>query len=335
MPISRFYAKLIVSFALIAVAVADPVVTHAFLYPSQICTVNKLGAAGRYQSCIASAIKSPESFDDEEARCGTKLVDGFDKAEGDDGNSCESIGDGPSVRSFLSACQASVLDALRGGPLVLVPWQCTIARNACSVQSPLCQTAVTACATDCPAAVRQPLMTGQTTCYDSDDALIPCTDTGQDGELRKGAVRSFTDNADGTITDNVTGLMWEKHSDEGGIHDRDNKYSWADAFSSKIAALNSASYAGYNDWRLPNVNELATLRNLGKAYPSAYIPFDSSCVEGCTTSTCSCTNRGYYWTSSTEQIAPTYGYCGDFEDGQMWECTKGSLLYVRAVRSSM
>ena len=62
----------------------------------------------------------------------------------------------------------------------------------------------------------QPLKTGQTTAYG----------TGSDGDLQKGASRSFTDNGDGTITDNTTGLMWEKKSDDGSIHDKDNTYTW-------------------------------------------------------------------------------------------------------------
>jgi hypothetical protein len=37
----------------------------------------------------------------------------------------------------------------------------------------------------------------------------------------------FVDNGDGTMTDKVTGLMWEKKDDAGGLHDVDNKYPWA------------------------------------------------------------------------------------------------------------
>ncbi len=56
---------------------------------------------------------------------------------------------------------------------------------------------------------------GQTTSYGS----------GSDGDLRPGAAMSFTDNGDGTITDNVTGLMWEKKDDSNGIHGKDNTYT--------------------------------------------------------------------------------------------------------------
>src|SRR5207249_5145188 len=66
--------------------------------------------------------------------------------------------------------------------------------------------------------------TGQTTCWDSSGNVIPCAGTGQDGDLQKGAPLSYTDNGDGTITDNNTGLMWEKLSMDGSVHDvRDRK----------------------------------------------------------------------------------------------------------------
>ncbi len=66
--------------------------------------------------------------------------------------------------------------------------------------------------------------TGQTTCWNSAGTVIACAGTGQDGDIRAGATLSYTDNGDGTITDNNTGLMWEKKSRDGSvntnIHDR-------------------------------------------------------------------------------------------------------------------
>ncbi len=58
---------------------------------------------------------------------------------------------------------------------------------------------------------------------------------------------SYTDNNDGTITDNVTGLMWEK--------DMGSKISF-EAASAK--ALNS-DLGGYTDWRVPTIKELYSL----------------------------------------------------------------------------
>ncbi len=38
----------------------------------------------------------------------------------------------------------------------------------------------------------------------------------------------FVDNGNGTITDRQTGLMWEKKTTDGSIHDLYNSYSWSD-----------------------------------------------------------------------------------------------------------
>lgn len=55
--------------------------------------------------------------------------------------------------------------------------------------------------------------TGQKTCYDTSGNVIPCTGTGQDGEIQAGVPwpsPRFTDNGNGTVTDKLTGLMWLK-----------------------------------------------------------------------------------------------------------------------------
>src|SRR6187399_563892 len=67
------------------------------------------------------------------------------------------------------------------------------------------------------------LQTGQTKCFSQSGARIDCTGSGQDGEFQAGFPAELIDNGDGTITDLVTGLMWEKMSartiDDVSIHD--------------------------------------------------------------------------------------------------------------------
>ncbi|TCS43345.1 DUF1566 domain-containing protein [Reinekea marinisedimentorum] len=63
---------------------------------------------------------------------------------------------------------------------------------------------------------------------------------------------SYTDNGDGTITDNVTGLMWEQ-APSGG-----KKLTWEQAMTG-LDAFNNEKLGGYNDWRIPTLKELYSL----------------------------------------------------------------------------
>lgn len=73
---------------------------------------------------------------------------------------------------------------------------------------------------------------------------------------------AFSDNGDGTVTDTVTGLMWDKcpygqtaNDCSGGSAIR---FTWASALAQTVG-LNSINYKGHKDWRLPNIRELESL----------------------------------------------------------------------------
>ena len=148
----------------------------------------------------------------------------------------------------------------------------------------------------------------------------------------KRALRArYTDNGNGTITDNNTGLMWEKLSDEGSIHDKDDFYTWTTAVTTKIAALNSGSFGGHADWRLPNINELQSLANYDGAYPFVFSAFNTSCAASCTVLTCSCTQSRYYWSATTKP--PLNAWLFGFDEGDSTYGSKDGESYVRAVRA--
>ena len=99
---------------------------------------------------------------------------------------------------------------------------------------------VVASAVPVPAAELQ--KTGQTVSYR----------TGDDGTLQHGVpwpVPRFTDHSDGTVTDNLTGLMWTKNANLSGAQ------TWTNA----VDHCNDMDAYGYTDWRLPNVRELQSL----------------------------------------------------------------------------
>ena len=174
--------------------------------------------------------------------------------------------------------------------------------------------------------------TGQMTCWDSSGNVITCTGTGQDGDLRKGAPLAYMDNGDGTITDVNTGLMWEKHCLDGSVHDTGTTYTWDFAFSAHVATLNTMSFAGHADWRLPNIKEIMSIVNYENAAPKVSPAFNNGCVSGCTVTTCSCIQSSNYWSSTTASGFPQDAFYVDFFLGAVDEISKGTHQYVRAVR---
>jgi hypothetical protein len=142
------------------------------------------------------------------------------------------------------------------------------------------------------------------------------------------------DNGDGTVTDLNTGLMWEKQSNDGSIHDKNATYSWADAFAVHIAGLNTMNFAGYNDWRVPNVKELQSIVNYETAIPAVAPAFNNSCTGNCSVLTCSCTGMPtIYWTSTTYVVGPDEVWNMSFINGQISHANKvNNFHHVRAVR---
>ena len=83
---------------------------------------------------------------------------------------------------------------------------------------------------------------------------------GDDGDLQKGVAwpdPRFTDNGDGTVTDNMTGLVWTKNA---------NIFEVAQTWDTAVDKCNFLTDPG-GDWRLPNVRELNSLVDYGQYYP--------------------------------------------------------------------
>jgi hypothetical protein len=201
--------------------------------------------------------------------------------------------------------------------------------------------ALNGCPTPGPTQSSGLLSTGQTQCDDGSGTLGTCPGSprGQDGEITAGAPPTYTDNGDGTISDSVTGLTWEKLSSDGSIHRVNNTYTWANAFSAKIAALNTAPcFADHCDWRLPNRRELESLVDLGRVTPAVDPAFNTACKPGCTVMTCSCTQPDMpYWSSTSYQdpTAPPVAWAVDENVGIVNAFDKTNPNHVRAVRGGL
>jgi hypothetical protein len=75
----------------------------------------------------------------------------------------------------------------------------------------------------------------------------------------------FVDNKDGTVTDFVTNLMWVKN---GWRIDFVSALKWKDA----VAKCKKFNQGGYNDWRLPTLEEWKSLIDASKEFPALVEP---------------------------------------------------------------
>jgi len=127
------------------------------------------------------------------------------------------------------------------------------------------------------AAIQLP-RTGQNTCYNAVGVIIDCANTGQDGDKQTGTAwpdPRFMDNKDGTVTDNLTGLIWLKDANctdtaggivrESGLLDWPSALTWSNSLKNGTCGLTDNSTIG--DWRLPNINELRSLINYSRHDP--------------------------------------------------------------------
>ncbi len=109
--------------------------------------------------------------------------------------------------------------------------------------------------------------TGQTLCYDDIDEIVPPSEGapyhGQDAQY-DGRQPSYVDNGDGTVTDLVTGLMWQQ--DHGTTY----------TFDEAVANAETFELAGYDDWRLPSIKELYSLIDFSGIDPSGWNGNDPS-----------------------------------------------------------
>jgi len=159
------------------------------------------------------------------------------------------------------------------------------------------------------------------TCWNSAGTAVPCAGTGQDGEKQKGVPLPsprFTDVGNGTVTDNLTGLIWLKNANcWGGTRDWNSALSISNGLASGQCGLSDGSTAG--QWRLPNIQELESLVDLTKnnpALPAAY-PFTGVQFGGC--------YPPQYWSSTTAPYnSPSHAYTIDFVNGAK---TFGSVSY--------
>ncbi len=169
---------------------------------------------------------------------------------------------------------------------------------------------------------------------------------GTDGH---GPTLSYTEPvpADGTFTDDNTGWMWEKKDDDGGIHDKDNTYTWSavspnfdgtlftvfldtlnttcdgagvtDCVDDSACGAGVCGFAGYQDWRIPNIKELQSIVDYSDVSLSSSVP-------GLTQP------NPLYWSATTFVSLTNFAWGVVFSNALVGLNSKVNSNFARAVR---
>lgn len=133
--------------------------------------------------------------------------------------------------------------------------------------------------------------TGQNDCLNKEGQAIPCTaNIGQDAAYRT-TPPAYEPHFDGTVTDVVTGLMWQKT-----LHE---PVTWHEAF----AEASALTVGNYTDWRVPTIKELYSLIQFAGRVP--YLDKGHFDV----------TNEAVFWSSTQGQGITALGV--DFSAGSL------------------
>ena len=172
--------------------------------------------------------------------------------------------------------------------------------------------------------------TGQTKCWiyragsNPPWRETPCEGTGQDGDIRAGLAwpsPRFAQNADTTITDILTGLVWAPDGnimpsrDDGWDTDgtaNDGAVIWPHAFD-YVKKLNEENYLGHNDWRLPNINELESLVNSDSDMPESNVWLNNNGFVNVQTG---------YWSSTSYAQYPYSAWAMSLNMGRLFQSDK-------------
>ncbi|MEI5640594.1 MULTISPECIES: Lcl domain-containing protein [unclassified Pseudoalteromonas] len=155
------------------------------------------------------------------------------------------------------------------------------------------------------------------------------------------------------VKDNHTGLIWEVKTDDGGLHDKDDRYNWYNPDSNTngghpgyqdddgdicygydtnneasycnthayVERVNTQSLCGASDWRLPKKEELRSIVDYSTTNPAIDTDFFPQ------------TRSSWYWSSSPYAYYDHYAWGVYFDDGSDYDSYKLNDGRVRLVRA--
>jgi len=164
--------------------------------------------------------------------------------------------------------------------------------------------------------------TGQTISYTA----------GDDGHLGVGAGKvtpRFVDNSNGTVRDNLTGLIWLKNANCFGLRTWTTALNDSNTLTNGSCSLTDGSTAG--QWRLPSKKELASLFDYAFSSPSLPNTAGTAKWTGAA-GEFSGVQSATYWSSTTYAANPAFAWAVNFFAGYVDTDGKGAAYYVWPVR---
>ncbi|MHC4423199.1 MAG: Lcl C-terminal domain-containing protein [Planctomycetota bacterium] len=127
-----------------------------------------------------------------------------------------------------------------------------------------------------------------------------------------------TINLDVIVIDLATGLMWPRDAGEAGGN-YGNKETWTQA----LEYIGALTFAGFSDWRLPNILELQSICDWSLWNPAVQSVFQNVAYD---------TN---YWSSTTRAFSTTNAKTLSFSEGTSYASAKSTSLYLLGVRGGV
>lgn len=147
------------------------------------------------------------------------------------------------------------------------------------------------------------------------------------------------------VEDTNNGLTWEIKSNDGGVHDKNNSYTWFQPSllevvrgvanggqckgdsdcdtQSYVQTMNKKNYCGYSDWRLPTREEMLSIVSFESAASKVTINVDYFPDA----------LPSWYWTASSNENHPDHAWYVLFRNGIALNDLKERAKHVRLVRS--
>lgn len=145
------------------------------------------------------------------------------------------------------------------------------------------------------------------------------------------------------VKDNITGLMWEVKTTDGGLHDKGNTYTWYEPDNTKnggsagtqnggactgsqcdtnayVSAVNTTGYCGYKDWRIPTRQELTSIIDFSSINPAIDMNYFQN------------TQSNLYWSSSPLSYGSKNTWVVNFNGGDSGNIGKNNNYFLRLVR---